>query len=81
MNLKLYLSSLLDVAILMVASLADLEMEIRVAVALVGVVLSIMTGIKLVQQIRHNAMENRIKEIELRRKEEEDRLYFEQLHK
>lgn len=71
-NIKIYVQSFIDLCLLLVATLADLDMKIRIVTGLVGIVLSVMTCIKIGQQIRRNAIDNKIKLLELKQKQAED---------
>ncbi len=74
---KIYVQSLLDICLLLFATLADIDMEIRITTGLVGIALALMTCVKLGLQIKGNAMDNKIKRIELKRKQAADEQDFE----
>lgn len=80
-HVKLYLQCIFDIGVLLFASLADVDRDIRIAVGSVGIVLSVLTCIKVYQQVKQNALDNKIKKIDLRMKEEEARRYFERKHR
>jgi hypothetical protein len=76
-KLFLYMQSACELALLLFASLADIELEIRVVVGLVGIALSVLTFVKLIGEIKRNSIDNKIKLEMLKREQEATRRYFE----
>jgi len=73
----IYTQSAFDLCLLLFASLADIEIEIRIIVGLVGIGLSILTAIKIIGEIRRNQVDMRIKAELLKREQEATRRFFE----
>lgn len=80
-QVKLYLYSGFDLCVLIIATLADIDVEIRILLGMVGIIVAILTAVKIVQQIRKDRIENKIKTLDLKLKEEEVRRFFENKHK
>jgi hypothetical protein len=76
-KLFLYMQSAFELCLLLFASLADIEVEIRIVVGLVGIVLSVLTVVKLFGEIRRNNMEYKIRSEILKREQESTRRFFE----
>jgi hypothetical protein len=74
---KLYVISFLETVILGFVSLADLDIYLRIAAGFVGIALSILTGLKIYQQIMKDRIQTDILHSERRIKEEEERRFFE----
>lgn len=71
MRVNIYLESIFNMVVLLFATLADLDIFIRVVAGLLGCVLALFTIIKLFFQIKAARAESKIKEIEAKQKEEE----------
>jgi hypothetical protein len=68
-TLKLYLSAGFDLALIIVATLAEIDLEIRIVAGAVGVVLGILTSIKFIQDIKIKREDLKIKSMERKQKE------------
>lgn len=79
-TVKLYASAVLDMMLILMATLADLDLEIRIAVGLAGLVLSVLTCIKFVHDIKLKRIDGKLKKLELDRKEEDFRRYMQAKH-
>lgn len=76
-SLKLYISAFADIALILIATLADLDLEIRIVTGLAGFVLAILTSVKFIHDIRNQRIDGKIKRLELSKKEEEFKRYME----
>jgi hypothetical protein len=74
----LYMQSTFEFCLLLFASLADIELEIRIVVGLVGVALSVMTLVKLYSEVKRNNIDNKIRAEHLKREQESTRRFFEE---
>ncbi len=79
-DLKLYTTVIADIFMLGVASLSEIDMEMRILVGFIGVIVAILTCRKLIIQTRRLHLENKILKSDLRIQEERERLFFEQRH-
>lgn len=73
----LYMQSAFEFCLLLFASLADIEVEIRIVVGLVGIALSMLTLVKLASEIKRNNIDNQIRSEHLKREQEATRRFFE----
>ena len=78
MNHKLYAVSIADIALIGFSIFAEIEFELRVVGLLIGLVVGVLTVLKLVTDLKIRRIEHKMKNIELRRKEEEERLFFQE---
>lgn len=76
-TVKLYLSAVADLAIILIAALADFDMPLRILTGCAGMVLAVLTSIKFIHDIRLKRKDSKLKDIELKRKEEEFRRFME----
>lgn len=62
---KLYLNALLDVMLIMIATLSNLDLQIRIGAGIVGILLGLLTCVKFIQDIRLKYIETKRKKVEL----------------
>ena len=74
----LYMQSAIEFCLLLFASVADIEAEIRIVVGLVGIALSSLTLVKLVGEVRRTSIDNKIRSEILKREQESTRRMFEE---
>jgi len=70
-NPKLYSLAVSDIALITVSLILDFEPQLRLAGVLIGIVVGLVTLVKLVIDIKRGWDDARIKKIERLRKEEE----------
>lgn len=61
-QVKLYLNALFDIILILIATLSEVDLIIRIVAGVIGIILGILTSIKFWQDIQ-------LKKVELRRKE------------
>lgn len=76
-TLKLYASAFADLALILIATLSDFDVEIRIVTGCAGVILAILTSIKFVQDIKNKRIDGKLKRLDLLKKEEEFRRFME----
>ena len=78
--MRLYLTALADLFILGISLMADIDPVLRTAGLLVGVLVGVLTFLKMLQALKTGATERKLKKLELQKKEEEIRRYFQEKH-
>lgn len=79
-KIKLQLVALADFAALFVINVAELDVVARIVASVICTLVGIATFIRLVSKFRVDAMERRLKRLDLQMREEEVRKYFEKLY-
>ena len=69
MNIKLYLTALADIGLILLATLAEIDLEIRIIAGSIGIVIGILTAIKFIQDISIKREDLRLKKMERKEKE------------
>jgi hypothetical protein len=77
-RLKYYLIAGADLIILQIHRFDFFDESIKRGSLIVGFLVGIVTLIKFIQDIIKNSKDNKLKDLEIRRKEEETRRFFEQ---
>lgn len=71
MNIKLYILSLGDIALILTGVFSSVDEDIRIAAAVVGVAVGILTSLKLYQDIKIRKLDRKNKELDIKIKERE----------
>lgn len=69
MNIKLYLTALADIGLILLATLAEIDLEIRIIAGSIGIVIGVLTAIKFIQDISIKREDLRLKKMERKEKE------------
>lgn len=77
-RLKLHFVALWDVALLAAVTLGDVDSLTRVVAGIVGIIVGIVTVIRLWSKYRNDRTDQKIKNIDLEIKEEQRRRFFQE---
>lgn len=69
MNIKLYLTALADIGLILLATLAEIDLEIRIIAGSIGIVIGILTAIKFYFDISIKREERLMKRMQRKEKE------------
>ncbi len=71
MNIKLYLLSFADISLIIASLFSDIDLDIKRSAAIIGIVVGILTTLKLWQDIKIRKLDRKIKEKKLEILDEE----------
>jgi hypothetical protein len=69
MNIKLYLTALADIGLILLATLAEIDLEIRIIAGVIGILIGVLTAIKFIQDISIKREDLRLKKMQRKEKE------------
>ena len=68
-NVKLYLTAVADIGLILLATLAEIDLEIRIIAGVIGILIGVLTAIKFIQDISIKREDLRLKKMERKEKE------------
>jgi hypothetical protein len=78
---KYYIIAGIDLFILQIHRWESLDENLRTGSLIIGILVGIATLVKFIQDIRKNRIESKLKELDLQRKQEETRRFFEEKYR
>jgi hypothetical protein len=79
-ELKTYGVLLADLSMFLISSLSNLDLEIRIVSGACAVIVMVLTGIKVIQQIKKERLQNELLKWTVKMEEEKVRRFFEEKH-